>query len=154
MPNYACHKHHLHWLGAQYLIKASCEISATSLTDFLRKGRKSSTHILYIILLINLPLYNLLEKIIFDLRISIDMVHHGQISSHSDYCITSNIIWKTPKMPKNDQVTKIAVQSLLYSQNQIFPGYAVFARCYIMLSFIMYMKFQNILVTGCRDVDK
>ena len=41
MPNYACHKHHLHWLGADYLKKASYEISASSVKDFLSKGGKS-----------------------------------------------------------------------------------------------------------------
>ena len=41
MPNYACHKHHLHWFAVYYLTKASCKISASSLKDFLGKGRKS-----------------------------------------------------------------------------------------------------------------
>ena len=42
MPNYACHKHHLHWVCAYYLTKASCGISAASLKDFLSKGGKSA----------------------------------------------------------------------------------------------------------------
>ena len=43
MPNYACHKHHLHCFAVHYLIKASCEISALSLiARFLDKGRKSA----------------------------------------------------------------------------------------------------------------
>ena len=42
MPNNACKKHHLHLLGAHYLNKASCEISASSLKDFLSKGGKSA----------------------------------------------------------------------------------------------------------------
>ena len=41
MPNYACHKYHLHLGGAHYLTKASCEISASSFRDFLSKGGKS-----------------------------------------------------------------------------------------------------------------
>ena len=42
MPNYAFHKHHLHLSGVHYLTKASCEISASSLKDFLNKGRKTA----------------------------------------------------------------------------------------------------------------
>ena len=42
MPNYSCHKHHLQWFDAHYLTKASCEIAASSLKDFLSKGRKST----------------------------------------------------------------------------------------------------------------
>ena len=39
MTNYARHKHHLHWLDVHYLTKVSPEISASSLKDFLNKGR-------------------------------------------------------------------------------------------------------------------
>ena len=46
IPNYASYKHHLHWLGAYYLNKASCEVSASSLKDFLSKGRKSAKNAL------------------------------------------------------------------------------------------------------------
>ena len=42
MTNYARHKHHLHLFAAHYLIKGSREISASSLKDFLNKGRKSA----------------------------------------------------------------------------------------------------------------
>ena len=42
MPNYACHKQHLHSLGVHYLPKTSCETSASSLKDFLSKGGKSA----------------------------------------------------------------------------------------------------------------
>ena len=42
MTNYACHKHYLQWFDAHYLTKASCEVSASSLGDFLNKGRKSA----------------------------------------------------------------------------------------------------------------
>ena len=42
MPNYACHKHLLYWLGADYLTKASCKISSSSLKDILSKGGKSA----------------------------------------------------------------------------------------------------------------
>ena len=41
MTNYACHKHHSHWFAAHYLTKGFCEISVSSLKDFLNKGRKS-----------------------------------------------------------------------------------------------------------------
>ena len=40
MPNYACYRHHLYYLGEIYLTKASCEISAQSLKYVLRKGGK------------------------------------------------------------------------------------------------------------------
>ena len=46
MPNYACQKHNLHWLGAHSLTKASCEISAASLKDFLSKGGKKPAYII------------------------------------------------------------------------------------------------------------
>ena len=42
MTNYACHIHHLQWFDAHYLTKASCEIAALSVKDFLSKGRKSA----------------------------------------------------------------------------------------------------------------
>ena len=47
IPNHACYKHHLHRLGAYYLNKASCEVSVSSLKDFLSKGRKRAKHINY-----------------------------------------------------------------------------------------------------------
>ena len=87
------------------------------------------THKLCIIMLINPSLHNFLENIIFDFQITIDRVHPVQISSRSDNCIATDIMCKTPKMLKNDEVSKIGVWSLLYSQNQIFPGHAVFAYC-------------------------
>ena len=46
MTNYACHMHHLQWVDAHYIIKASCEIAASSLKDFLSKGRKSAKNAL------------------------------------------------------------------------------------------------------------
>ena len=42
MPDYAFHKHDLHWFSAYHLTKASCEIAASSLEDFLSKGIKSA----------------------------------------------------------------------------------------------------------------
>ena len=48
MTNYACHKHHRHWFAAQYLTKASCEISASSLIDFMSKGEKRKKRINYL----------------------------------------------------------------------------------------------------------
>ena len=63
MTNYACHIHHLQWFDAHYLTKASCKIAASSLKDFLSKGRKSAkTHKLCIIMLINPSSYNFSEK--------------------------------------------------------------------------------------------
>ena len=72
------------------LKKASCEVSAFSLIDFLNKGRKSAKNAL--IMLIDLFLHNFLEKIIFDFQITIDRVHPVQISSRSDNCITTDIM--------------------------------------------------------------
>ena len=42
MTNYACHKYNLHCFAAHYLTKASSEISASLLKDFLSKGKKSA----------------------------------------------------------------------------------------------------------------
>ena len=47
MPNYACYKQCLHWLGVHYLNKVSCEISASSLKDFWAKVEKSEKGINY-----------------------------------------------------------------------------------------------------------
>ena len=92
MPNYSCHKHHLHWFDPHYLTKASCKIAASSFKDFLGKSRKSKeTHKLCIIMLIN-PFLHVLENIIFDFQITIDKVHPVQISSRSDNCITTDIM--------------------------------------------------------------
>ena len=91
----SCHKHHLHWFAANYLTKASCEVAASSLKDFLSKGRKvHKTHKLCIInmlcynMLINPSKYNFLEKNVFDLQVN--RVHPVQISSRSDNCITTH----------------------------------------------------------------
>ena len=46
MTNYACHIHHLQQVDAYYIIKASCEIAASSLKDFLSKDRKSAKNAL------------------------------------------------------------------------------------------------------------
>ena len=68
MPNYAYYKQCLHWFAAPFLIKDSCKISASLLTDFLRKGRKiEKMHKLCMIMLINPSCYHFLEKITFDL---------------------------------------------------------------------------------------
>ena len=56
-----------------------------------------------------MPLNSFLEKSIFDLKITIPRVHPVQISSHSDYCITTGIMYKHWKCWKNDQVSKIGV---------------------------------------------
>ena len=66
-----------------FLTKASCKISASILKDFLRKGRKSEkTHKLCIIMLINPPLDIIfLEKLIFDLQITIPRAYTVQISN-------------------------------------------------------------------------
>ena len=54
MPNYSCHKHHLHCFAVHYLIIASCETAASTLQDFLRKGMKGAKmHKLCRIMLIN-----------------------------------------------------------------------------------------------------
>ena len=68
-------------------------------------------------MLINPSLHNFSENIIFDFQITIHRVHPVQISSRSDYCITTDIMRKHRKCRKNDQVSKIGVCSLLQSQN-------------------------------------
>ena len=99
MPNHASHRHHLHLLGAHHLSKAYIKISVRSLEDFLGKGWKNAC----LIILIN-PSYknSSLEKNIFDLQITIPRVHPVQISSCSDYHITTDIMWETQKMLKNE----------------------------------------------------
>ena len=54
MPNHACYKHNLNWLGAHYLNKASCEISVSSLKDISSEDKNlQKTHYLCRIMLIN-----------------------------------------------------------------------------------------------------
>ena len=55
-------------------------------------------HKLCLIMLINAS-SNCFFLIIFDLRITIPRVHPVQSSSRSGYCITTDIIGQTPKMP-------------------------------------------------------
>ena len=43
MTNYAGNQQHVHGSGEHYLTKVSCEISASSLKDFWRKGEKAHT---------------------------------------------------------------------------------------------------------------
>ena len=43
-------------------------------------------------MLLNPSLHNLLENAIFDFQITIDRVHHVQISSRPDNCITTDIM--------------------------------------------------------------
>ena len=86
-------KHHIQWFDAHYLTKASCNIAGSFLKDFRSKVRKSAkTHKSCIIMLINPSWYNFLEKIIFNLQITIDRLHPVQILRHSHYCITTHIM--------------------------------------------------------------
>ena len=52
-PNYACYRHHLHWLGAHHLAKASCKISVQSIEGFWAKVEKvQKMHKLCLIILV------------------------------------------------------------------------------------------------------
>ena len=105
MTNYATHIHHLQWFDAHYLTVALCKIAASTLKDFLSKGKKSAKkHKLCIIMLINPSLYDFLEKNIFDLQIAIDRIHPVQILSCLDYCIPTDMMWKTTRKRKNDSL--------------------------------------------------
>ena len=93
MPDYSCHKHHLQWFDGHYLTKASCEIAASSLEDLWAKVEKVQKGIkLCTIMLINPSQHNFLEKIIFDVQITLDRVHAVRILSLLDYCITTHIM--------------------------------------------------------------
>ena len=46
IPNYACYKYNLHWLGAYDPNKASCKLQASSLKDFWSKSRESAKNAL------------------------------------------------------------------------------------------------------------
>ena len=48
-------------------------------------------------MLINHSRYNFLENIIFDFQVTIERAHPIQISSRSDNCITTDIMWKSQK---------------------------------------------------------
>ena len=52
------------------------------------------------------------------------------------------------------EVSKIGIQSLLYSQNQDFSRTGGFHELLDNVELITYMKFKEILITGCRDMDK
>ena len=78
--------------------KASFEISASSLKDFLTNVEKvQKMHKLSIIMH---PSWNSFLENIFDLQVTIDRVHPVGILSLSDYCITTDIMWQTPKTQK------------------------------------------------------
>ena len=57
-------------------------------------------------------------------------------------------------MPKNEQVSKIGVWSLLYSKYQYVPGHTVFVELLDNVELITYMKIENILMTGRKDMGK
>ena len=46
------------------------------------------------------PSWNSFLENIFDLQVTIDRVHPVGILSLSDYCITTDIMWQTPKTQK------------------------------------------------------
>ena len=81
------------------LPKIHVKFQPNSLKSFRVKVEKvQKTHKLCIIMLIHPPWYNFSEKILFDLQINIDWVHPVQISSRSYYCISTDIMWKTPNI--------------------------------------------------------
>ena len=53
-----------------------------------------------------MTLNTILSKISFGLQITIDRVHHVQISSRSDYCISTDIMWKTKNVEKTTKSQK------------------------------------------------
>ena len=57
IPNYACYKHNLHWLGTYDLNKAPCKVQASSLKDFLSKSRQSAKNALIMHNPYNIPNY-------------------------------------------------------------------------------------------------
>ena len=93
------------------------------------------------------------EKIIFDLQITIARVHPVQISSRSDYCITTDIMWKTLKMQKILSLTNRGLVPTKQPETD-FPLTYRFRKTVDNVQLITYMKFQNILMTGWKDMGK
>ena len=79
-------------------------------------------------MLINLSWYGFLENIIFDLQITIPRAHPVTISSCSDYCITTDIMWKYTK--KAEKRWSLKDRGLVPTkQPEPEPGDAIFAIC-------------------------
>ena len=127
MTNYACNRHYLLWLGG-YIIKASFEITVWFLEEFWAKiEKRQKTHKICLIVLINPSWYSFLEKIILDIQVCIPREHPFQISSRSDYCIAADIMWKIPKMTKNDSLQNRGVVPTIQPKTDC-PGQTVFVR--------------------------
>ena len=71
------------------------------------------------------PLMDKFENNILHLQITTHTVHTVKILSHSDCCITTDILYENPKKSKN-KVLKRGLVVLANSQNQIFPTPEVF----------------------------
>ena len=126
MPTYVCYKHHLHCLGAHYLHKASCEISASSLKEifWVKVEEVQNPHRLCIIILINPSSYSPLGKSYWSSNITIDK--STSCPNFKSFRLLHHY-WHTVKTHK--KCRKIGVWPLLYSRSRFFPGYALFVRC-------------------------
>ena len=137
------------------LTKLHVKLKPNPLRDFLSKGGKSAkTHQLCIIMLLNPFLHNSIGNIIFDFHITIDTVHPVQISSRSDNCITTDMMWKSPKMPKKGLSLKNRGLIPTIQPEPDFSWTCGFREVLDNAELIMYMKFQKLLITRCRDMDK
>ena len=93
-----------------------------------------------------------LEKIIFDIQISIPRVHPVQISSRFDYCIATDIMWKYTKNEKKVS-NNSGLVFIIKSEPDLSWTYG-FHEVLDDVKSIAYMIFQSILTTGCRNIGK
>ena len=111
------------------------------------KGGKSVKHKLCIIMLINPSEYNALEKIVFDLQITIAIVHLVQISSRSVHCITTDTVWKIRKVLKSLK-SRGLVPTIQPEPD--FSQVCSFWKILDNVELITNIESQKILKTGCR----
>ena len=149
MPTHACQKHNLHWLGAHYLAKASCEISASSLKDLF--GLSTKTHKLCIIMLINPSQFIFLEKIFLIFKKL--CIEYIPSKFRPDYCITTDMMWKKQKCRKNISLKNRNPVHTIKPEPDFFQTYR-FREVVDNVELITYMKFQKFLMTGCKDKGK
>ena len=103
------------------------------------------------------------QKIIFDLQITIDRVHPVQISSRSDYCITTDIMWKHKKNAKKRISLKKGSRShytakpnfyFIFAETKLTTrGFIVYLSCLVcfhIMSVVMQWSERHEMWTGCN----
>ena len=84
----------------------------------------------------------------------IDRVHPVQISSQSDYCITTDMMWRYTKIDEKENSLKNRSVVLTIKSEQDSSWICAFCKALDNVEPIMNMKFKKFSITVCRDMDK